>query len=96
MDDLINVSNVPDDVSDNEEVVVENETPEPLIIENRGAWQTFEIMANVNLIEGHTYQINVNGICEFATGVNRPTSGLRINSFPYTKGKDNRLWIKTN
>ena len=69
--------------------------PEPLIIETKGKWQPFEAMANVQFVVGQTYNIKVQGKCEFMISKDRPTFGIQTNEFPYTKDNVNRLWIKT-
>jgi hypothetical protein len=88
---------------DNEEILEQSEEqldmveqPEPLIIETKGKWQPFEAMANTQFVVGQTYNIKVQGKCEFMISKDRPTFGIQTNEFPYTKtDDDNRLWIKT-
>ena len=70
--------------------------PEPLIIETKGKWQPFEAMTGQELEVGKTYNIKVQGKCEFMIFKDRPTFGIQTNEFPYTKDNVNRLWIKTN
>ena len=69
--------------------------PEPLIIETKGKWQPFEAMTGQTLEVGKTYNIKVQGKCEFMISKDRPTFGIQTNEFPYTKDNVNRLWIKT-
>lgn len=71
------------------------EEPEPLVIETKGKWQPFEAMVNQTHEVGHTYEINIQGLCEFAISKDRPTAGMRTNKIVYTKDDTNRLWIKT-
>ena len=71
------------------------EQPEPLVIETKGKWQPFEAMVNQTHEVGHTYEINIQGLCEFAISKDRPTAGMRTNKIVYTKDDTNRLWIKT-
>lgn len=92
MDSLINSSQQPEVVSDNEEIL---EPPQPLVIETKGKWQPFEVMANTQFVVGQTYNIKVQGKCEFMISKDRPTFGIQTNEFPYTKDNVNRLWIKT-
>lgn len=86
---------------DNEEIIElsenngELEQPEPLIIETKGKWQPFEAMTGQELEVGKTYNIKVQGKCEFMISKDRPTFGIQTNEFPYTKDNVNRLWIKT-
>lgn len=69
---------------------------QPLIIETKGKFQPFEAMIGQTLEVGKTYNIKVEGKCEFMISKDRPTCGIQTNEFPYTKmGDDNRLWIKT-
>jgi hypothetical protein len=99
--DLINDSQQPEVVSDGEEIIEQSENngeleQQPLIIETKGKWQPFEAMANTQFVEGQTYNIKVQGKCEFMISKDRPTFGIQTNEFPYTKtDDDNRLWIKT-
>lgn len=83
-----------------DEVILEQEPeqveePQPLVIETKGKWQPFEAMVNQTHEVGHTYEINVQGVCEFAISKDRPTAGMRTNKIVYTKDDTNRLWIKT-
>ena len=71
------------------------EEPQPLVIETKGKWQPFEAMVNQTHEVGHTYKIEVQGVCEFAISKDRPTAGMRTNEITYTKDDTNRLWIKT-
>ena len=71
------------------------EEPQPLVIETKGKWQPFEAMVNQTHEVGHTYEINIQGLCEFAISKDRPTAGMRTNKIVYTKDDTNRLWIKT-
>lgn len=80
-----------DEVLEQEQV----EQPEPLVIETKGKWQPFEAMVNQTHEVGHTYEINIQGLCEFAISKDRPTAGMRTNKIVYTKDDTNRLWIKT-
>ena len=84
---------------DDEEILEQEpeqvEQPEPLVIETKGKWQPFEAMVNQTHEVGHTYEINIQGLCEFAISKDRPTAGMRTNKIIYTKQEDNRLWIKT-
>lgn len=81
---------------DNEEQVVnENLTTEPLIIETKGKWQPFEAMTGQEMEVGKTYDIKIKGQCEFMISPDRPTSGLSSNDIRYTKNSDAQLWIKT-
>ena len=67
-----------------------------MIIETKGKWQPFEIMADITFEIGKTYKINVEGNCEFAISKEKPTGGgLATNEIKYTKNSDNKLWIKT-
>ena len=52
---------------DNEEILEQEQTqqPEPLIIETKGKWQPFEAMTGQTLDVGKTYEIKVQGRCEF-------------------------------
>lgn len=68
---------------------------EPLVIETKGKWQPFEAMVNQTHEVGHTYKIEVKGVCEFAISKDRPTAGMSTNVITYTKDDTNRLWIKT-
>ena len=76
-----------------EEEIIE-EQQEPLVIETKGKWQPFEAMANQTFEEGKTYNIKVQGNCQFAISKDRPTSGMGANQITYTKNND-ILWIKT-
>lgn len=69
--------------------------PELLVIETKGKWQPFEAMVNQTHEVGHTYEINIQGLCEFAIAKDRPTAGIRTNKIVYTKDDINKLWIKT-
>ena len=89
---------------DNEEILEENqsaqvgdmvEEPQPLIIETKGKWQPFEAMTGQTLEVGKTYEIKIQGKCEFAISKERPTAGLSSNEIRYTKNSDAQLWIKT-
>ncbi len=83
---------------DDEEIMQEPEQveePQPLVIETKGKWQPFEAMVNQTHEVGHTYEINIQGLCEFAISKDRPTAGMRTNKIVYTKDDTNRLWIKT-
>lgn len=71
------------------------EEPQPLVIETKGKWQPFEAMTGQEMEVGHTYKIEVAGVCEFAISKDRPTSGFGSNEITYTKDNDNILWIKT-
>jgi hypothetical protein len=73
----------------------ELEQVQPLIIETKGKWQPFEAMTGQEMEVGHTYKIEVAGVCEFAISKDRPTGGMGTNSITYTKDDTNRLWIKT-
>lgn len=75
---------------------ITGQTNEPLIIETKGKWQPFEIMANKKLEVGKTYDINVAGQCQFMISKERPTFGFGANKITYTKDNENKLWIKTN
>ena len=77
---------------DNEEI---NEQSQPLIIETKGKWQPFEAMTGQELEVGKTYEIKIQGKCEFAISKERPTAGLVANEIRYTKNSDTQLWIKT-
>lgn len=77
---------------DNEEVTQE---PEPIVIGTRGTWQKFEEMTKQEFEIGKTYNIKVQGICEFAISKNKPSSGICTNEITYTKGEENHLWIRT-
>ena len=82
---------------DNEEILEQEQVqqPEPLIIETKGKWQPFEAMTGQELEVGKTYEIKIQGKCEFAISKERPTSGLSSNEIRYTKNSDTQLWIKT-
>lgn len=84
---------------DNEEIIEQEpeqvEQPQPLIIETKGKWQPFEAMTGQELEVGKTYEIKIQGKCEFAISKERPTSGLSSNEIRYTKNSDAQLWIKT-
>lgn len=86
---------------DNEEILEQSENngeleqPEPLIIETKGKFQPFEAMTGQKLEVGKTYEIKVQGKCEFAISKDRPTAGLSSNEIRYTKNSDAQLWIKT-
>ena len=67
---------------DNEEML---EQSQPLIIETKGKWQPFEAMTGQELEVGHTYNIKIDGVCEFAISENRPQAGLKTNEISYTK-----------
>lgn len=68
---------------------------ETMVIETKGKWQLFEVMAGINLEVGKTYNIKIDGNCEFAVSADKPTGGLQSNEIEYTKHEQNRLWIKT-
>ena len=68
---------------------------QPLIIETKGKWQPFEAMTGQTLEVGKTYNIKVEGKCEFMISKDRPTFGFGSNEITYTKDSVNRLWIKT-
>lgn len=69
---------------------------EPLIIETKGTWQPFEAMTQQELEVGHTYNIEVQGVCEFAILHDRPSGeGLSSNNIKYKKEENKFLWIKT-
>lgn len=68
---------------------------ETKIIETKGKWQPFEVMADVNFETGKTYNIKVEGECMFSISKEKPTNGLKTNEIEYTKDEVNRLWIKT-
>lgn len=74
---------------------IQEQVQEPLVIETKGKWQPFEAMVNQTHEVGHTYKIEVQGVCEFAISKDRPTGGMRTNEITYTKDDTNRLWIKT-
>ena len=76
---------------DNEEI----QEQQPLIIETKGKWQPFEAMTGQTLEVGKTYDIKIQGKCEFMISMDRPTFGIQTNEFPYTKQEDTKLWIKT-
>lgn len=81
-----------------DEEIIEQEQvqqPEPLIIETKGKWQPFEAMTGQELEVGKTYDIKIQGKCEFMISKDKPTFGIQTNEFPYTKDNVNRLWIKT-
>lgn len=75
-----------------EEEIIEQQ--EPLVIETKGKWQPFEAMTGQDFEEGKTYNIKVQGNCQFAISKDRPTSGMGANNITYTKN-ENTLWIKT-
>lgn len=77
---------------DNEEIL---EQLQSLIIETKGKWQPFEAMTGQKLEVGKTYNIKIQGKCEFMISKDRPTFGIQTNEFPYTKDNVNKLWIKT-
>lgn len=66
-----------------------------MIIETRGKWQPFEVMSGETLEIGKTYNIKVDGNCEFSISKNIPTVGIRTNEISYTKDSEHILWIKT-
>lgn len=68
---------------------------ETMIIETKGKWQLFEVMANINLEIGKTYNIKIDGNCEFAVSEDKPKEGLKTNEITYTKHETQNLWIKT-
>ena len=84
-----------------EELIEENQSEEqldkvqPLIIETKGKFQPFEAMTGQEMEVGKTYNIKVQGLCEFAISNDRPQSGLQTNEITYTKKDDTQLWIKT-
>ena len=78
-----------------EEIIEQVEEQEPLIIETKGKWQPFEVMAKTDLEVGKTYHLNFGGICEIAVSKEKPTAGIKTASIDYTKDETNRLWIKT-
>lgn len=82
---------------DDEEILEQEQVqqPEPLIIETKGKWQPFEAMTGQELEVGKTYDIKIQGKCEFAISKDRPTFGFGSNKIIYTKDNVNRLWIKT-
>lgn len=82
---------------DNEEILEQEtvEQPEPLIIETKGKWQPFEVMSGQKLEVGKTYDIKIDGVCEFAISADKPTAGIGANKITYTKDNTNRLWIRT-
>lgn len=71
------------------------EQPESLIIETKGKFQPFEAMTGQTLEVGKTYNISIQGKCEFAISKDRPTAGLVANEIRYTKNSGTQLWIKT-
>lgn len=73
----------------------ENVDNQSLIIETKGKWQPFEAMTGQTLEVGKTYNIKIQGLCEFAISKDRPTNGIGTNDITYTKDNENRLWIKT-
>ena len=66
-----------------------------MIIETKGKWQPFEVMTRQTLEEGKTYEIEVDGVCEFAISKERPTIGIKTSKISYTKDNENKLWILT-
>lgn len=68
---------------------------EPIIVETRGKWQLFEAMTGQTFEIGKTYNIKVNGNCQFAISKDKPTAGMGTNEITYTKDENNNLWIKT-
>lgn len=83
------------EILEQEPVAEESSVVEPLVIETKGKWQPFEAMVNQTHEVGHTYEINIQGLCEFAISKDRPMAGMRTNKIVYTKDDTNRLWIKT-
>lgn len=75
-----------------EEIIQQSE---PLIVETKGKFQPFEAMTGQEFEVGKTYNIKVQGHCEFAISKDRPKSGLQTNEINYTKNSDTQLWIKT-
>ena len=75
-----------------EEIIQEQQ---PLIIETKGKFQPFEAMTGQEFEVGKTYNIKIQGRCEFAISKDRPQSGLQTNEITYTKNSDTQLWIKT-
>ena len=77
-----------------DEEIIEQQ-PESLIIETKGKWQPFEVLAKIEFEIGKTYKLNFAGVCEVAVSKDKPTIGIKTNEITYTKDDVNRLWIKT-
>jgi hypothetical protein len=84
-----------EEILEQEPVAEESSVVEPLIIETKGKFQPFEAMTGQTLEVGKTYNIKVQGKCEFMISKDRPTFGIQTDEFPYTKQEDTRLWIRT-
>lgn len=71
------------------------EEKKPLIINTKGRWQPFEEYTGIEFEIGKSYNIDVEGICEFSVSAEKPTAGIKTKSIQYTKSDSSNLWIKT-
>lgn len=60
-----------------------------------GEWRKFERASGTTFEIGKTYNIKVEGSCEFAVSVDKPTAGIKTNSIDFTAVDGVYLWIKT-
>ena len=68
---------------------------ENTIITTNGLWKHFEEAMKTEFEIGKTYDIRVNGHCEFMISKDRPKLGIKTNQITYTADAENKLWVKT-
>lgn len=79
-----------------EEPVVPSEPPVPTaIITTGGLWKHFEEAMKTEFEIGKTYDIRVDGRCEFMISKDKPKLGIKTNQITYTADAENKLWVKT-
>lgn len=66
-----------------------------MIVETRGEWRKFEKASGQTFEIGKTYNIVVDGNCEFAVSAEKPTAGINTNTINFTAVEGVYLWIKT-
>lgn len=66
-----------------------------MIINTHGKWRKFEKASGQTFEIGKTYNIAVDGNCEFAVSAEEPTAGINTNTINFTAVEGVYLWIKT-
>lgn len=66
-----------------------------MIINTHGHWIEFEKVTKTEFETGKTYEIDVDGNCEFALSDKEPQVGFITNKLIYTHHDGVTLWIKT-
>ena len=66
-----------------------------VVINTKGKWKKFEEESKKTFEIGKTYNVNVEGLCEFAVSSTKPIVGMATNSITFTAYDGVYLWIKT-